>query len=223
MTGDDTSAGGEPSARAGAGVFADGQVYQPAEDSRLLLEAAREGIGAGDRVLDVGTGSGYVAVEVAAATGASVVATDVNPHACRAARERAAAAGVPVAVVRADLLAAVCGRFDAVLFNPPYLPDAAPPDADAAPVPDADDWLSVAVSGGESGRAVVAPFIEDVGRVLAPGGAVYLLVSSLMDVEAVLDLADEAELGGESVARDSFPFETLSVLRLTRDRDIQKE
>lgn len=198
-------------------VFEDGTVYQPAEDSELLLSAACEGIGGDDRVLEVGAGSGYAAVELAGETGVTVVASDLNPHACVATRERARAAGVSVLTVRGDLLAAFRGAtFDGVLFNPPYLPEAVPPDADTAPVPDTDDWLSVAVSGGESGRAVIDPFLDDVGRVLRPGGAVFLLVSSLTGVDTVLDRAAENGLAGESVARESFPFETLEVLRLRR-------
>lgn len=194
----------------------DGQVYQPAEDSELLLSAARAGAGTGERVLEVGTGSGYVAVGLARG-GATVVATDLNPHACLAARERAAGAGVDVAVVRADLVAPFQeGAFDAVVFNPPYLPDAVPPDAKRAPVPDSEDWLTVALSGGESGRAVIEPFLDAVGRVLRPGGTVFLLVSSLSDIETVLDGAADRGFDAETVARESFPFETLEVLSLTR-------
>lgn len=198
-------------------VFEGGSVYQPAEDSHLLLSSARERVDRGDRVLEVGTGSGYVAVELAVDTGATVVASDLNPHACSVTRERARDSGVSVATVRGDLLAPFDGRsFDVVLFNPPYLPDAVPPDADTAPVPDTEDWLSVAVSGGESGRAVIDPFLDDVGGVLCPGGVVFLLVSSLTGVDTVLEKAAESGLAGESVARESFPFETLEVLRLRR-------
>lgn len=193
------------------GVFGDGTVYKPAEDSRLLLAAAGDGVGGDDRVLEVGAGSGYVAVGIARRTGARVVATDINPHACRATRERAAEAGVPVATARTDLLGALTADgFDAVACNPPYLPD-----TPEGPVPETEDWLSVAVSGGRSGRAVIDPFLEDVGRVLRPGGVVYLLVSSLTGVEAVLEHAAANGLAGESVASESYPFETLEVLRLT--------
>jgi len=122
-----------------------------------------------------------------------------------------------VAVVRADLLAPFRGAaFDAVVFNPPYLPDAVPPDAEGAPVPEKEDWMSVALSGGESGRAVIDPFLDDVGRVLGPDGAVVLLVSSLTGTDAVLDRAAENGFSAETLAEESFPFETLSVLRLRR-------
>jgi len=103
---------------------AETEVYQPAEDSLLLAEAAVDDVDARARVLEVGTGSGYVAATVADETGASVVGSDLNPFACRQAFDR----GVPV--VRADLLSAFRDdAFDAVLFNPPYLPGTMPPSA----------------------------------------------------------------------------------------------
>jgi len=64
------------------------EIYQPAEDSHLLATVATEEITADERVLEVGTGSGYVAEHIAEETSASVVATDLNPHACRGPRAR---------------------------------------------------------------------------------------------------------------------------------------
>jgi release factor glutamine methyltransferase len=178
------------------------RVYQPAEDSGLLATAAVEDAAATDCVLDVGTGSGYVASEIAE-TGAAVVGADRNPHACRQARENG------IETVRTDLTAAFAHRtFDLVTFNPPYLP--------TTPDEKADDWMGMALSGGETGRAVIEPFLTDVGRVLAPGGRVLLLVSSLSGVETITERATEAGFDTETVATDSFPFEKLSVLRLTQ-------
>lgn len=179
------------------------EVYQPAEDSQLLLEAAQDRVDPGDLVLEVGTGSGYVATSIADETGARVIGSDVNPIACRRAREHG------VEAVRADLVAPFRDdSFDVVLFNPPYLPE--------NELAKRDDWMEAALTGGESGRAVITPFVESVGRVLAPGGRVYLLVSSLADIEAVE--AQAAAVGFESrpVVSESFPFETLEVLELTR-------
>lgn len=219
-------------------------VYEPAEDSGLLADAAVEAIGAADAtsdaaagaddvdaddtapvVLDVGTGSGYVAARVASETGARVVASDVNPHACRAARERLPGEGgsddqAPVDgaiggerpaahVVRADLVAPFRdARFDAVLFNPPYLP--------TDPAAEWDDWMERALSGGETGRAVVERFLPAVPRVLAPGGYVLLLASTLAGVDEVAELAGDAGFSVAAVAEASFPYETLTVLKLVR-------
>ncbi|MCU4925675.1 class I SAM-dependent methyltransferase [Halobacteria archaeon AArc-dxtr1] len=178
-------------------------VYQPAEDSALLAEAACDRLDGG-LVLEVGTGSGFVAERVAEETSARVVASDLNPHAVRTAGERDG-----VEPVRADLLTPfVDGAFDAVLFNPPYLP--------TDPDHEWDDWMERALSGGEDGRAVIDPFLETVGCVLAPDGVVLLLVSSLTGVEPVVERAGEEGFSAVAVADESFPFETLSVIELRR-------
>ncbi|GGL23214.1 methyltransferase [Halarchaeum grantii] len=179
-------------------------VYDPAEDSRLLADVASDAVGSGDTVLDVGTGSGYVASTVAAETGARVVGSDLNPHACRRARD----AGIEA--VRADLVAPFReGAFDAVLFNPPYLP------ADAAAA--REDWMEVALTGGETGREVVEAFLDDVGRVLAPSGYALVLVSTLTGVDEVVEYAGARGFSAAAaLADESFPFETLTVLKLVR-------
>ena len=179
----------------------DTPVYGAAEDSHLLARAAVERVDAGDLVLDLGTGSGYVAATVAETTGARVIGSDINPHACRRADE----AGVEA--VRADLVAPFRdGVFDWVLFNPPYLPTA---EEEAR-----DDWMERALSGGESGREVIDPFLDTVRRVLAPDGRVLLLVSSLTGVDAVRDRARANGLTTRPVSEESYPFERLVVLSL---------
>jgi release factor glutamine methyltransferase len=184
------------------------EVYQPAEDSKLLADAAVERVADADRVLDVGTGSGYVAARVAAETRAEVCAADLNPHACRRARADAREAGLDLSVVRADLTRPFCGAvFDRVLFNPPYLPR----DPDAA----RDDWMERALTGGETGREVVEAFLDDVARVLAPDGSALLLVSTLTDIGAVAAYADDCGLAAETVVEESYPFERLAVLSIT--------
>jgi len=174
-------------------------VYQPAEDSDLLARTARESATAGERALDVGTGSGYVA-EMLADAGVDIVAADLNPEACRQAAER----GVPV--VRADLLDPFADdAFDLVTFNPPYLP--------TDPDKEWDDWMEHALSGGEDGRRLVDPFLDEVARVLAPDGRIFLLISSLTGVGDVQRYAHDRGLAGKIVADEKHPYERLVVIR----------
>ncbi|GAB7092942.1 class I SAM-dependent methyltransferase [Halolamina litorea] len=176
------------------------KVYQPAEDSGLLADAATEF--ARGRTLEVGTGSGWVAEQTAPEV-PRMVAADINPHACESARERG------VEAVRTNLMDAFAdGSFETVLFNPPYLP--------TDPENEWDDWMEQALSGGESGRELIEPFLEDLSRVLTPGGQALLLVSSLAGYEEVEELARSAGFVPEEVRQESYPFETLSILRLTR-------
>src|SRR5208337_3441639 len=174
------------------------QVYQPEADTFLLLMAARAEVKPGDRVLEIGTGSGLISAELARVTG--VVATDINPHAVRCARGRG------VEVVQSDLFSGIRGTFDLVIFNPPYLP--------TQPEERIDDWLEYALDGGESGRVVIGRFAAEVGRVLAPGGRVLLLVSSLTGLDEVKDLFESAKFSVDVVRQEPVEDEILYVLRI---------
>ena len=180
-------------------------VYPPSEDSGLLAQAALDVVDPNWLVLEVGTGSGWVAEQVGKKTGATVLGSDLNPVACEKARERG------VQSVRGNLLDPFdSDAFDAVLFNPPYLP-----------TPEGmewDDWMERALSGGKSGRDVIEPFLADVGRVLTEDGIVLLLVSSLTDLDAVAEMAAAGGFSTSEVADESYPAERLVVLQL-RQRD----
>jgi len=178
------------------------QVYPPAEDSRLLLRAALAEVRPADRVLEVGTGSGYAAAGLMGRA-AKVVATDINPHAARCARARG------VEAVRTDLFSGLRGPFDLILFNPPYLP--------TAPEERLDDWLEYALDGGPTGRVVIERFVADAGRVLAPFGRILLLVSSLTGLDEVRELFARAGFVSFVVDEEALEGETLYVLRTMRD------
>ena len=185
-------------------------VYQPAEDSALLANAIHEQ-GRG-RLLEVGTGSGWVAVTTAEDVDAvtEVVASDINPHACRAAAQRAVSSDdttTPISVVQGDLLTAFdTNSFETVAFNPPYLPT--DPDAEW------DDWMEHALSGGPSGREVIESFIDSLSRVLVPDGIGLVIISSLTGYETVTRYIETAGFSYSVVIEESYPFETLSVLAL---------
>ncbi len=179
-----------------------GEVYPPAEDSHLLLRAALREVRPGDRVLEVGTGSGFVAAGLSGRA-AMMVATDISPHAVACAR----AGGV--AVVRTDLFAGLCGPFDLILFNPPYLP--------TAPEERIDDWLEYALDGGPTGRDVIERFIAGVSGVLAQFGRVLLIISSLSGPGEVREAFARAGFVSFIVDEERVEGETLYVLRAMRD------
>ncbi len=182
------------------------QVYPPHEDTYLLLQAARKEVKEGDRVLEVGCGSGHIAD--ALAVQAPVLATDINPHAVREARLRGLDA------VRADLLAGIRGPFDLVIFNPPYLP--------TQPEERINDWLELALDGGRDGREVIGRFAGQVRRVLGPGGRVLILVSSLTGPERVRSIFSESGFASEIFEYCEVEGEILFVIKCTPSRNQNK-
>ncbi|MDD1668377.1 MAG: methyltransferase [Methanomicrobiales archaeon] len=179
------------------------QVYPVREDTLLLLEAALGEVRPADRVLDLGTGSGYIA-RCLAGKAALILATDVNPHACRIASSDGGGAGV----ARADLTAGIRGAFDLVLFNPPYLP--------TTPGERLDDWLEKALDGGEDGRAVIGRLLPDLPRVLAPGGRLLLVFSEVTGEGEVLGLLRDAGFSAMVVKRNRVEGEDLLVVKAVR-------
>jgi release factor glutamine methyltransferase len=174
------------------------QVYPVREDTLLLLEAALAEAKPSDRVLELGTGSGYIARHLAGRV-ALIVATDVNPHACHAAASRG------VGVARADLTAGIRGQFDLVLFNAPYLP--------TKPEERLGDWLEKALDGGETGREVIARLLPDLPRMLVPGGRLLLVISELTGEREVLGLLRGAGFQAMIIREDRVEGERLMVVR----------
>ncbi|AFD00987.1 HemK-related putative methylase [Methanocella conradii HZ254] len=177
------------------------EVYDPGEDSFLLVEAALNEARPCDKVLEVGTGCGIVSLFVKEVA-ASVVATDISPHACRNARLN----GVPV--VRTDLFSGICGRFDLVVFNPPYLPT--PPEERLS------SWLNRAFDGGPTGRKEVSRFLADIDRILAPGGRILTVISTLTGIDETKRMFEERGFKAEQVSSEKVPFERLVVLKCIR-------
>jgi len=182
-------------------LFLKDQVYKPDADTLLLCRTACCSATPDDRILEIGTGSGYIAA--ALSDHCSVVGLDINPHAVIAAKSRG------VEVVRSDLCAGVRGPFDLILFNPPYLP--------TLPEERIDDWLEYALDGGLTGRDVIARFAEEVGRVLAPGGRILLLISSLTGYDEVAALFRAAGYRVTMAAEEQVCDELLSVLSIRRN------
>ena len=109
----------------GRSFAVDPRVLIPRPETEHLVEAALNCIDDGDRVLDVGTGSGCIAVTLALERpGSRIVGTDLSPGALAvaAANCRKHGVGDRVRLVRADLLSALRpGAFDIVVSNPPYI------------------------------------------------------------------------------------------------------
>jgi len=174
------------------------QVYQPEADTFFLLEAALTEVKPGDRVLEVGTGSGLIAADLGRVT--DVIATDINPHAATCAKKKG------VEVIQSDLFYGIRSTFDLILFNPPYLP--------TQPEETIDDWLEYALNGGENGRVIIERFAEHIGSILAPGGRILLLISSLTGLPEVRDLFFQSGFESETLAKKIVEDETLYVLKM---------
>lgn len=174
-------------------------VFQPPSDSYMLAQQLRkERLGPGVSVLDLGTGSGHLAV-VAALAGASAVAVDISRRAVLSARLNALVNGVHVTALRGDLFAPLAGRrFDVIVSNPPYLPH---PDEELP-----TRGPARAVDAGPSGRAVLDRICARVGRHLRPDGVVLLVHSSVCGEQETIDALSAHGLDSSIVFRHRGPL-----------------
>ena len=170
-------------------------VLIPRPETEHLVEAtlARRA----ETILDIGTGSGAIAVTLALETTARVTASDVSPAALRVARQNTDALGARVDFVACDLGAALAdGSFDLVVSNPPYI---AGRDRTSLQAEVRDHEPALALFGGEDGLAVYQRLVPEARRLLRPGGwlmmelgdagAVREMCGSWTGVEIVNDLA----------------------------------
>lgn len=189
---------------------ADRRALIPRPETEGLVDLVLERVNAG-RVLDVGTGTGCLALSLAL-EGAfeGVVAVDRSPAALSLAAENARRVGATVSFVAGDLVAPLAaGCVDALVSNPPYL--------------SADEYRSLdgsvqqweprlALFGGEDGLAATFRLLEEGRRVLRPGGWLALE----LDCTRAADCARRGEaLGWNAVAvhRDLFGRERYLLAR----------
>ena len=171
-------------------------VYQPCDDTYLLMETALNEVRPTDSVLEVGTGCGVIAKRVAERA-RCVIATDKNPRAVETAKLNG------VEAIMGDLFADLNSRFDLIIFNPPYLPS-------GRDVP--DDWQSRAWDGGPSGREVIVRFLSQVGNYLTQKGRMLLVISSITGYKEVTQLMHAQFNIVRAIAERKFFFETLYVV-----------
>lgn len=208
----------------------DEKVYDPAEDSFLLLDCFEQ-----DQeyllekfpppstiplVVEIGAGSGIVTtfVKQSILKDGIYIATDLNPHACKAVLQTAEENKVNDEKLESCQMDLTCGiknkQVDILIFNPPYVP------AEEVPaVPETDDdesWLDLALCGGPQGMDVTWKVLHGLETILSKNGVAYILFcarNNPMDVKR-----DMEQLGWEvdKVIERKAGWEVLSILRFQK-------
>ncbi len=175
-------------------------VYRPEADSHLMASRLRdEHMKADTRVLDVCTGTGYLAICASLLGAGHVTAIDASRRAAAAAAHNARRSGARVRVLRGDLLEPVAGeQFDLIVSNPPYVPA----DSEALPRRGA----ARAWDAGRDGRALLDRLCADGPGLLAPGGTMLLVHSAVCGAAATATALRAAGLESGVVARKLIPF-----------------
>lgn len=187
-------------------------VLIPRPETELLVDLVREKVGSGDTVkcagksaatlLDLGTGSGCVAITLALELpDARVVAADISPDALAVARANAVLLGADVSFVESDWFGRLGGqRFDCIVGNPPYIaagdPHLAAGDLRFEP--------SAALACGDDGLDAIRAIVELAPAHLLPGGWLLLehgydqgaALRELLEAAGFTDIAQHRDLAG---------------------------
>lgn len=172
-------------------------IYTPAEDSYLLAECVQKY--SGHSALEIGVGSGIV-LDALRPRFDQIVGTDIDIEALRLCRKKSFAL-----LVCCDAASALSqdARFDLAVSNPPYLPDD-------------KEFADPTVHGGPAGIESTVRFVESALPLVAPGGRILVIVSSLADQTALERLIADCRLKKRIVKEKRLFYETLSAIELFR-------
>ncbi len=135
-------------------------IYPPSEDSYLIQKYVKKY--AKGKVLDMGTGSGILALEALKKT-KNVLAADINKEVIINAKK------LGIKVVQSNLFSKIKRKFDLIIFNPPYLPEHKNEPKDS----------KLATTGGKKGYELIKKFLKQVSFHLNKDGRILILISSL--------------------------------------------
>lgn len=183
----------------GLDFYVNENVLIPRPDTETLAEYA---IGTGKRrILDIGTGSGALAVSLAKLVEGSLVsAVDISPRALSVAEKNARENGAAVRFSRLDILSEkIPGEYDLIVSNPPYIKDSVIPTLDTT-VKDFEPLL--ALSGGDDGLKFYREITKKAPAALCDGGILAfeigydqgeavsrIMAEGFKDIKIIKDLA----------------------------------
>ena len=176
----------------GCKIKVDERVLIPRPETEMLAEQTVRLIEEGDKVLDMCTGSGCVAISIAKQCRdkkVQVTAVDVSDAAIMVAKENANLNSVDVTFVQSDLFAKVHGRFNVIVCNPPYIK--------TSEIPYLQKEVKnyeprIALDGGDDGLEFYKRLAQEVSRFIVRGGMLVLEVGE-GQAEAVLKLFEKRD------------------------------
>jgi release factor glutamine methyltransferase len=186
------------------------EVYDPAEDSFLLLESLT--VNSKDKLLELGTGCGLIAL-ACAQQGAHVICTDINPYAVQLTTKNIQhnhhLLKGPIEVRQGNLFSAIKSNelFTVIVFNPPYLP--------TKPTDKTSGWQHIATDGGPTGLRLTQRFLQGLHNHLQPQGSAYFIVSSLSNRSLLDHYLKKARVSAQIIATHRYEGEDLDVYRAT--------
>ena len=167
-------------------------IYEPQEDSFLLSKYVEKY--ASGKVLDLGSGSGIQA-EAALMKTKEVLAVDINKEAVGLLKKK------NINAKYSDLFSNVKGKFDLIIFNPPYLPEERLEDLET----------KLVTTGGRYGYEILERFFKDAKKFLNKNGKILIVFSSLTKKKKIDSLIKKYGFKFKLLEEKKIFFESLYV------------
>ncbi len=169
-------------------------IYYPQEDSYLLEEQVKKHA-KNKKVLDIGSGSGIQSETALKAGAISVLASDIDDESINLLKLK----NIPA--IKSNLFQNIKGKFDLIIFNPPYLPE-----------DKREDKLSrKATTGGKKGDEIIARFLKQAKNHLTKNGIILLVISSLTPKDRILKILHKNNLSYQVISKKRFFMEILEI------------
>ena len=176
------------------------EVYLPSEDTLLLDYAVRKY--KFNMVLEIGTGSGIVSLELSKRNNV-VVAIDVDINIILRLQESCKYIHNMNLICCDSASPFVDGVFDMIVFNPPYLPS--------------DEIIDIAVDGGQKGIEVTKYWFKEASRCIKESGVILFVTSSFSDNIELFEFIKNLGYEIRILERNNLFFETLFVVEVRYD------
>lgn len=173
-------------------------IYSPAEDSYLLEKQVKR-FSKNKNVLDIGAGSGIQALAAKKAGAKTVIASDISEHTIEHLKK------LGLNAIKSNLLKNINGKFDLIIFNPPYLPEDKQEDKES----------QLSTTGGKKGDELILKFLKQSIKHLNKNGIILLLVSSLTPMEKIDKFIKKENLKKEVIDSTNLFMESLDILKIS--------
>jgi release factor glutamine methyltransferase len=191
-------------------LYVDARVLIPRPETEELAMKTIAKLGSPELIIDLGTGSGAIAIALARAfPAAKIIATDISAAALDVAKINIKHYNLSdrITLVLTDLLnfsnsKSLAGRIDCIISNPPYIDRAAIPSL-AATVKDYEPTESL--DGGKDGFEIIRKIINDGMKFLKPGGLLALEIDPRQK-DLILNLIPKVNLEKDFTGNIRFAF-----------------
>lgn len=200
-------------------------VYEPAEDSFLLLDALETDLPKlrSEKpaiCMEIGSGSGVIITAVAKALPETACfAIDINARACDVTKRTALHNGATLNVINMNLLNGFRpGLIDVLIFNPPYVVTSDEEiDSNEAPNDNPfNDKIIQSWAGGTNGRIIMDRVFDSMDSILSPTGVAYILVIEENKPKEIIAIMSAKGFFGSIIAERRIRGEHLYIIRFQR-------